>query len=453
MMAYEQVLYARQIAVFVTDLDRVVQDGKGDKVVKALALYESLPSARTAQYPGMPIYIGHKIGDLIPELTSFDSEMAAILAGTLPSLELRWINRAVDDPAVDDRVVDDRVVDDRAVDDRAGDTSSGDDDLEKINGTAQTTHYVDLTIHPRWGQMPITPSSPIIGLTIIVEDTTDGGVQHQQLVQARNELSLLKDRLQRHSHDLAIANAELDLLSKTKSRFVSVAAHELRTPLASITGYVDLLLDGMFGPLNEEQDKFLHVVLGSARRLLDITNNLLDVTMIESGHIELTLTPIDFVDLISRVITEFHPVIQDRQQTIVTHIAAGLTPGMIDETRTTQILFNLIGNASKYTLPGGEITIDLRMADEPGYAQIAIQDTGVGIPEADQARLFSRFFRASSAQLVNASGAGLGLHITQHLIELHGGRIWFESTPGQGSTFYVTLPLWEGEGEGEGEGQ
>ena len=407
---YEQILQARRIAVFITDLDQIIMDGKGNTEVMTAVLHEQLTVENAQAQVGAPPFIGQSIWTIIPELTRYEMEIASILGEMLPTLDLHWINRP------------------QSIAPQSGLPAD------------PTTRYLDVTVRPYRQKT----DSPILGLLFTVEDTSDSGVQHQQIVQTRNELLLVKDQLQQHSQDLTIANAELAHGTRTKSQFVSVAAHELRTPLAAITGYVDLLLDGMFGPLNDEQTQFLNIVLNSARRLLELTNNLLDVTLIESGHIELVLNPVDLGQLIKRVAVELHPIYQDRNQEVIAYLEEELNPAMIDETRTFQILSNLISNASKYTPQGGQITIHLHPSDTPGFAQIAIQDTGVGIPPEDQKRLFSRFFRASSAQLVNASGAGLGLHITQHLVELHGGRIWFESIPGQGTTFYVTLPLWEG---------
>ncbi|MBP7963520.1 MAG: HAMP domain-containing histidine kinase [Caldilineaceae bacterium] len=408
---YDQILQARRIAVFITDLDQIIMNGKGDMEVMSAVLHEQLLVDNALNQIGPPPFIGQSIWAIIPELTSYEMEVASILGEMLPALDLHWINRT------------------QPIDPKSSLKAD------------PATLYLDVTVRPYRQQT----DSTILGLLFIVEDTTDSGVQHQQIVQTRNDLFLIKDQLQQHSQDLTIANAELAHGARTKSQFVSVAAHELRTPLAAITGYVDLLLDGMFGPLNDEQTQFLNIVLNSARRLLDITNNLLDVTMIESGHIELVLNPVDLAQLIKRVALELHPIYQGRDQDLTAYLEEDLSPAMIDETRTFQILSNLISNASKYTPQGGQITINLHPSDTPGFAQIAIQDTGVGIPPEDQKRMFSRFFRASSAQLVNASGAGLGLHITQHLVELHGGHIWFESLPGQGTTFYVTLPLWEDE--------
>ncbi len=425
-----QILAARHIVILLTDPNLCIVAATGDRhVLEQLPTSNQVcpPKIATDNHPIQPnnAIIGCNLLTILPEFSGYEKQIKEILAGKETTVHLTWINRTLADGSV--RYLDAVLLPQFLENETAADVGT--------LGEAKD--------QPAKATSPVAGDSPpIIGLTCVVEDSTDTGNQHQQIVQQRNELHLLKDHITQESNALAIANVELAHLNKTKSRFVSIAAHELRTPLSAIIGYVDLLLENMFGPLNPEQDKFLNIILDSARRLLNITNNLLDVTMIESGNIELLLTPFDLSILIDRAILELKPMFQDRAQTLVTDYAPDLGLAMIDETRVIQILTNLLSNASKYSPEGSQISVSLSLAQEPGFARLGIHDQGVGIPADEQHRLFSRFFRASSAQLVNASGAGLGLHITAHLVELHGGRVWTESTPGQGSTFYVTLPLW-----------
>ena len=265
----------------------------------------------------------------------------------------------------------------------------------------------------------------------------------RQLAQNRNELRLLRDQLARQNLELTAANAELRRLDEMKSAFVSVAAHELRTPLAPIKGYIEVLLDKDVGPINDEQREYLKIVQGSVDRLLKTTNNLLDVTRIEAGRVELVLQPTDLAALVETVAAEFISQLEARAQRLTLHAPPDLPPALCDETRTAQIIGNLLSNASKYTPQGGLITVSLGLAEEEGFLQLSVIDNGVGIPAEDQPKLFDRFFRAKSALLTGIGGAGLGLHITRSLVELHGGRIWFESAPDKGSTFHVTFPIAE----------
>jgi signal transduction histidine kinase len=274
-----------------------------------------------------------------------------------------------------------------------------------------------------------------------MEDVTEMGKIDQQLAQQRNELRLLRDQLARRNLELAAANAELQRLDELKSLFVSIAAHELRTPLTSAVGYVEILLEEDPDSLTERQREFLEIVQSSHQRLLKITRDLLDITRIEAGRVDLVLQPAALSGLVEAVAAEFRPQLQAKDQRLALCVAPDLSPALCDEARTAQVIGNLLSNASKYTPEGGLITITAATVAEDGFLQVSVSDTGVGISTEDQAKLFNRFFRAKSASLTEASGAGLGLHITRALVELHGGRIWLESELGKGSTFHVTFPI------------
>jgi len=342
-------------------------------------------------------YLGCSLPDMVPELIGCEKLLADILAGDLPRFELAWTNR------------------------------------ETADGRTLYLTIVDLPYRDRAGR--------VAGILHLVQDVTEMGLVDRQLAQNRNELRLLRDQLTRQNLELAAANAELRRLSEMKSAFVSVAAHELRTPLAPIRGYVEVLLDGDVGPLNEGQREYLEVVQRSVRRLRTLTDNLLDVTRIEAGRIELLLQPTDLSVLIKTITAEYRPHVEAKAQSLTLHVSSDLPPALCDEARVEQIIGNLLSNASKYTPEGGRIAVGLELAHERGFLQVSVADNGVGIPVEDQSKLFDRFFRAKSAVLTGASGAGLGLHITRSLVDLHGGRIWFETEPGQGSTFYVTFPI------------
>jgi signal transduction histidine kinase len=267
------------------------------------------------------------------------------------------------------------------------------------------------------------------------------GTIDQQLAQQRNELRLLRDKLARQNVDLAIANAELERLDDVKTMFVSVAAHELRTPLTPITGFLEMLLDEEFGPLANLQREPLEIVSRSTKRLEALTNDLLDLTRLEAGRLAVLLNSTDLSALIESVAAEYQPQLNAKSQYLTVHIQPDVPPALCDKARASQIIGNLISNASKYTLDGGEITVRLTLAEEEGFVQVSVIDTGVGIATEDQERLFERFFRAKSAGEARAPGTGLGLYITRSLVELHGGEVWFESEVGKGSTFHVTFPI------------
>jgi signal transduction histidine kinase len=153
------------------------------------------------------------------------------------------------------------------------------------------------------------------------------------------------------------------------------------------------------------------------------------------------LQPTDLLALVEAVAAEFRPQLEAKAQHLTLRAPPGLPPALCDETRAAQIISNLLSNASKYTPQGGLITVSMAPAEEKGFLQISVADNGVGIPAEDQPKLFDRFIRARNAILTGSSGAGLGLYITRSLVELHGGRIWFVSEPGKGSTFHVTFPI------------
>jgi signal transduction histidine kinase len=376
------ILQDRKIAYAVTDSDLTVIEVSGP-------LVDSQNSHTN--------WLGHSLVELVPELAGSESALADILAGELPRFQLSWVNR------------------------------------ETVQGSIAYLAMVELPYRDRTGN--------ITGILHVVDDVTEMGRMEQQLTQQRNDLRLLSGQLNRQNLELAAANAELRRLDEIKSSFVSVAAHELRTPLSSITGFVELLLDEDYGALNKKQREYLEIVQRSAKRLLDITGNLLDVTRLETGRIELILQPLDLVVILEDVALEFRPQIEAKAQRLVLRAGPGLPLILADKMRTAQIISNLVSNASKYTPEGGIITLSLDRAADRNFLQITVADTGVGMDTADQARLFSRFFRAKTAVKTGATGTGLGLYITRCLVELHNGQIWFQSELNEGSEFYVTFPI------------
>jgi signal transduction histidine kinase/putative methionine-R-sulfoxide reductase with GAF domain len=228
-------------------------------------------------------------------------------------------------------------------------------------------------------------------------------------------------------------------LDRMKNEFVSMVSHELRTPLTSIKGYLDLLQTEQVGKLNDTQREFLNIVKTNTDRLVQLINDLLDLSRIEAGRIELRPQALDLARLIQSVVETMHPQLRAKQQNVVLAVSPDLPPVWGDHDRVIQILTNLVSNAHKYTPPNGKITIAARASD--AWARVDVTDTGIGLSQKDITQLFSKFFRAQNRTVQNIPGTGLGLAITRSLVELHGGQIWVESTPGQGSTFSFTLPL------------
>ena len=383
------ILQDRKIAYIVTDSSL--------KVTEISGMTDVLTDTEQAGH-------GRNLLDIVPELIGCEDVLAEILHGTLPRFELEWINR---------------------------DLASGD------------THYLNLVDLPHYDT-----KGHIQGIIHVAQELANAGEIEQQLAQQRNELRLLKNQLTRQNLELEAVNAELERLDELKSQFVAVAAHELRSPLTTIKVYVSLLLASPQYTFTQEQRERLSLVLISVDRLVAIIEDLLDVTRIEVGRIELELQPTDFVALVENVTNELKPRFKAKNQNLIMQIAPHLPDVLCDQKRAMQIMVNLLSNANKYTGDGGAVMLSITPSTEAGFIKVSIADTGVGIAEEDQEQLFRRFFRAKSSVLTKATGTGLGLHITRGLVELHGGRIWFESELGEGSTFFVTLPVAEPPGTG-----
>jgi signal transduction histidine kinase len=232
-------------------------------------------------------------------------------------------------------------------------------------------------------------------------------------------------------------------VDRLKSEFVATVSHELRTPMTSIKGYIDVLLMGAAGPLNEQQESFLQVVKTNTERLNILVNDLLDVSRIEAGKVTLSIQPLDIEEIAREVIDE--QLRQSEENKKPMNICFQIDPDVPrvpgDLERVRQIIANLVNNAFNYTLADGQITVKAHtIGDE---VQIDIKDTGIGIKPQDRKKIFERFYRGEHPLVLACSGNGLGLSITQQLIEMHHGRIWMESSgnPGDGSVFSFTLPL------------
>jgi PAS domain S-box-containing protein len=235
------------------------------------------------------------------------------------------------------------------------------------------------------------------------------------------------------------AEREADRL---KSDFVSLVSHELRTPLTSIKGYVDLLLEGEVGTLTGDQSEFLNIVAASATRLVALTNDLLDVSRIEAGHLDLNPIAMEVAPQVRTVLTTLRPQIEAKAQHLVLDLPDLLPPVQADQNRFVQVLTNLVSNAHKYTQEGGEITV--RVQHEAANVRFEVIDNGAGLSSEEQERLFTRFYRARNQSTQKAGGTGLGLAISKSLVEAQGGTIGVQSEPGKGSTFWFTLPVVEG---------
>jgi signal transduction histidine kinase len=231
---------------------------------------------------------------------------------------------------------------------------------------------------------------------------------------------------------------QLEEASQHKSQFLANMSHELRTPLNAILGYTELMADGAYGEPSEKMLGILKRLEANGRHLLGLINDVLDLSKIEAGQLVLELSDYSVQDIAQTVRSTLEPLASDKKLAFKVEMAAQLPPGRGDGRRLTQVLINLVGNAIKFT-DAGEVAIKAEAHN--GSFHVSVRDTGPGISSADQARLFQEFQQADNAITRKKGGTGLGLAISKRIIEMHGGKIWVESQPGQGSTFAFTLPV------------
>jgi PAS domain S-box-containing protein len=225
---------------------------------------------------------------------------------------------------------------------------------------------------------------------------------------------------------------------RAKTEFVSMVSHELRTPMTSIKGYTDLMLMESVGPLTDPQEKFLSIVRNNVDRLTMLVDDLLDISRIESGRLDLAPEPMSLQEAVARVVTSMKARANEKGILLRSELSPDLPMVRADPDRLAQILTNLVGNACQYTPSGGEVVV---VAQSRGAeVHVCVRDTGIGISAADRDKIFDRFFRADSPEVQGTPGTGLGLPIVKSLVQMHGGEIWVESTPGEGSRFTFTLP-------------
>lgn len=238
-------------------------------------------------------------------------------------------------------------------------------------------------------------------------------------------------------------------VDRLKSEFVATVSHELRTPMTSIRGYVDLLLMGAAGALNEMQTNFLNVIKGNTERLNALVADLLDISRIEAGRITLTPQPLNLRQIAEDALAGIQHRAQQENKTMTFSLEADapLPLALGDLERVRRILDNLLENAYSYTPAGGRVQVRLHAKD--AEVQVDVQDSGIGIPPEDQARIFERFYRGEHPLVIQTPGTGLGLSIVKQLVEMHGGRIWVTSSGiyGEGSTFSFTLPIYKATAE------
>jgi signal transduction histidine kinase len=258
-----------------------------------------------------------------------------------------------------------------------------------------------------------------------------------ELEEKRTELERVNTELASTNKELNEANAKLRELSEMKEEFLALTTHDLRSPLTVISGVISFFTSGRLGELTPEQQNMVAMMERNAQSLIELVNDLLDASKLESGTLRLDVASIDLVALIDEIRETMEPLAREKGIQVVEELAPNLPAIEADRPKLRRVLVNLLSNAVKFTGKGGTVT--LRAAPLDDEVLVAVSDTGVGIAPEDVERLFDKYEQARSRATRGEKGTGLGLYITKQLVELHGGEIKVESEPGRGSTFSFTL--------------
>jgi len=230
------------------------------------------------------------------------------------------------------------------------------------------------------------------------------------------------------------------IIERLKTEFVSIAAHQLRTPLSAIKWTLRMILDGDLGKVPQEQRKFLEGTYGSNERMIKLINDLLNVTRIEEGRFLYDIQSQDIIEIVRKVIDPLKEIAKRKKVKFSFKAPKREMPRVrVDSEKISLAIQNLVDNAIHYTKSGGEIKVSLRYSKKEKQILFSVKDTGIGIPKEQQKRVFTRFFRAANAVRAETEGTGLGLFIAKNIVKAHEGKIWFESVEGKGTTFYFSL--------------
>lgn len=281
-------------------------------------------------------------------------------------------------------------------------------------------------------------SRPIQAMKNMMAQVEDGDLSARYHTRSEHEIGQLSRSLNRMMDDLEQKTDNLLELDRMKDEFLASTSHELRTPLNGIMGITEFLMDGGAGTTTPALSKNLSIILNSSRRLASLVSDILDFSRIKNHKLELQRSPLNLQEMLSDALEILHPLFHSKSINLSLRIPDGFPAVFADPNRLEQIFLNLIGNSLKFT-DKGSITISATMTDN--LAQISVSDTGIGIPTDKLEAIFNEFEQVDASAARNYGGTGLGLSITKKFVELHGGQIWCESTLGQGSTFYFTLPI------------
>lgn len=265
-------------------------------------------------------------------------------------------------------------------------------------------------------------------------------IQNAQSVQEVRELNAnLEQRISSATKELRVSNSQLQKLDEAKDEFISMASHQLRTPLTSIKGYISMLLEGDLGELTTEQKHVLREAFMSSERMVRLIGDFLNVSRLQTGRFVIEKHPVDLARLVQREIEGLTQHAAARGLKFDYKSPKNIPTLELDENKIQQVVMNFADNALYYSKENGKVSVSLKKV--PGFVELRVVDTGIGVPKAEQAELFSKFFRATNARRARPDGTGVGLFLAQKVIADHGGTIIFESEEGKGSTFGFRLPI------------
>lgn len=284
--------------------------------------------------------------------------------------------------------------------------------------------------------------SPFNEILKIIEQLGQGdfNIKVSAKTNVLTEIEQLSDSLDKMKEGFKSNQNRSEMISKLKSEFISIAAHQLRTPLSAINWVLDMIIKGDVGSINEEQNDLLKKANESNNRMISLVDDLLDVTKIEEGKFGYVFSASDIVEVMKRLIIDNSLVAEKMQVEIIFNEPKQKLPQVrLDNNKIKIAIDNLIGNAIKYSKPGGKVIIDAKPYKN-NYIEVVIKDQGIGIPKSNLKSLFTKFFRASNAVKKQTEGSGLGLFIAKNIIMNHGGEVWAESKENIGSTFHFIIP-------------